>query len=211
MFLRKMEQAPLAIESPAEMDILCGNKSKAISRHPGNMLLQEKVQECVDGYEKAKTKQDRILINRRIIQFMQTKYGSRFLKRASNGSWIVAEDQAVRDKVSHAIRNATLKKQKERDAPRQLTPDEIRKGYIDDDVEDAEFVKMISNLYRRQQQIFLEELAQDGDVRATELTVSAMAAMGLASDNSAHGGDDSSVSATSDTELSDFLGGVAFE
>lgn len=208
MFLRKMEQATLAIESPAEMDILCGSKSKAISRHPGNMLLQEKVQECVDDYEKAKTKQDRILINRRIIQFMQTKYGSRFLKRASNGSWIVAEEQAVRDKVSHAIRNATLKKQKERGAPRQLTLEEIRQGYIDDNVDDAEYVKMISNLYRRQQQIFREELEEDRDVSATELTDSAMAAMSLASDTSAHGGDDSAESATSDTELSDFLWGV---
>ena len=195
------------IERPLEMDILCGSKSKAISRHPGNLLLQAKVEECVDDYMKANTKAERMTINRSIIQYMQKNCGSRFLKQTHDGTWTIAEEQAVRDKVSHAIRNACAKKQKETAGSRRLSLEEIRSGDIDNDVEDAEFVKMISDLYRRQQQILDDALAnrfQEG-VNISDLAIDAtIPDIGV----SEHGSEDFSESTNVDPELCGFLSDI---
>jgi len=111
------------IESPTEFDVLCGSKSTALNNHPGNHLLRQKVASCLTTYEAARTKQQKMKINRTIVQFMRTKFGARFLKRQPDGSWALAEEQSIRDKVSHAFRYAQIQREKE----------QRRQQYNDDD------------------------------------------------------------------------------
>ena len=143
----------LTVDAPKEMDVLCGSKSKALSGHPGNVALRIKVEACLEEYENTKSKQERITINRSIIQHMRRKNGSRFLKQNKDGTWSIAEEQAVRDKVSHAIRHASVKKQKAAATKKTVTLDAIRIGEFDEDCHDVEFSKAIARVYRRQQEI----------------------------------------------------------
>lgn len=101
------------IEAPSEFDVLCGSKSTSVNNHPGNHLFRQKVHSCLASYEAARTKQDKMKINRQIVAFMRTKFGSRFLKQFKDGTWAIAEEQSIRDKVSHALRYAALQKEKE--------------------------------------------------------------------------------------------------
>lgn len=100
------------IDEPNEIDVLCGSRSKTLSRHPGNKIFMQRIESCLEQYEKATTKQERITINRGVIQFMRLKYGARFLKQNPDGKWTKADNASVRDKVSHAFRFASNKKNK---------------------------------------------------------------------------------------------------
>ena len=101
------------IDAPSEFDVLCGSKSTAFNNHPGNHLFRQKVQSCLAAYTDARTKQQKMKINRQIVQFMRQKFGSRFLKKYNDGTWGIAEEQSIRDKVSHALRYAMIQKEKE--------------------------------------------------------------------------------------------------
>ena len=101
------------IEAPSEFDVLCGSKSTSFNNHPGNHLFRQKVHSCLASYEAARTKQEKMKINRQIVAFMRTKFGSRFLKQFKDGTWAIAQEQSIRDKVSHAFRYAAQRKEKE--------------------------------------------------------------------------------------------------
>ena len=88
------------IETPLPMDVLCGSKN---ANHPGNHLFRLKVASCLHAYERARTKQQKMNLNRHIIQYMRHRVGARFLKEQRDGTWILAEGQTVRDKVRHIV------------------------------------------------------------------------------------------------------------
>ena len=84
---------------------------------------------------------------------MRRKYGSRFLKQNQDGTWSVAEEQAVRDKVSHSIRHALAKKQKSTPLPKTCSLDDIKNYNLHADAQDAETRKKISFVCDRQRKI----------------------------------------------------------
>lgn len=97
-------ESDMTIECPSVFDVLCGSKSTAVNDHPGNHLFRQKIVRSLPAYAQARTKKQKMQINRKIVDFMRQKYGSRFLKQNSNNcTWSMAEEQAIRDKVSHAL------------------------------------------------------------------------------------------------------------
>lgn len=146
----------VTVADPTQFDVLCGSKSKAVASHAGNILLSEKVEESLEAYENARNKQERITINRSVIQFMRRKFGSRFLKQNPDGSWSICEEQTVRDKVSRAIRHALNKKKKSRTAPISYTLEDIKNCDLYEDAEDAGMLKKIARVFERQQEILAD-------------------------------------------------------
>jgi hypothetical protein len=69
------------------------------------------------SYCAAPSKQEKMVITKEIVTFMQSEYGSRFLKM-EGGNWVEINNQAARDKVSHALRFAArnLKKSESKTA-----------------------------------------------------------------------------------------------
>ena len=105
-------------DEPRDVDVLCGSKSKTTGAHPGNELLRRKIEASIDAYHATTSLQQRITLNRSIVTFMRHTYGTRFLKAAPKGSgsgsgWMLAEDQAIRDKISHALRFAAQQRKKQ--------------------------------------------------------------------------------------------------
>ena len=100
------------VEHPRDEDILCGNNiAKHANDHPGNRILREKIEASLDEYHEAKTKQERMKINRRIINFVKENHGSRFLANR-NGIWVLMDDQSIRDTVSRTLRLGVQKRQR---------------------------------------------------------------------------------------------------
>ena len=198
------------VAEPTEMDVLCGSKSKAVATHPGNQLLAEKVEESLNAYQQATNKQERITINRSVIQFMRRKYGSRFLKQNRDGSWSVAEEQAVRDKVSHAIRHALAKRKKSNAPPASYTVEDIKNYNMFEDAEDIETRKNISRMFDRQQEILGEMMQTTGDEKRSSVEdVSTHGDVGNAiEDSSCDSGSLSRSSSLSHEEVMGFLADI---
>ena len=89
---------------PSERDILCG-KDKTYGKHTGNRLFRDRIEEMKVLYCSASSKQEKMAITKEIVRFMITEHGSRFLKKEGD-IWIEINNQAARDKVSHALRFA---------------------------------------------------------------------------------------------------------
>jgi len=83
---------------------MCG-KDKTHAKQQGNRLFKDKIEETKVAYSQAPSKQEKMVITKEIVTFMQTEYGSRFLKMV-DGQWVEINNQAARDKVSHALRFA---------------------------------------------------------------------------------------------------------
>lgn len=94
----------IVVASPTEMDVLC-SKDKSVSKHPGNLVFRERIEQVTKRYSAASSKQEKMKITRDIVTFMQMKHGARFLKQ-DDSVWMEITDQAARDKVSHALRFA---------------------------------------------------------------------------------------------------------
>ena len=149
----QFNQARLTFDAPTEFDVLCGSKSKAVSKHPGNVLLRQQVEHTnvQEKYKQATTKQERINLNSEVIQYMRVMHGSRFLKQNEDGTWSLAEEQSVRDKISHAIRHASTKKQ-----PAPPSEDAVCDNDLGEDVS-SEDRERILRVYQLQQQILLRD------------------------------------------------------
>lgn len=109
MFTSQKQQADTPDEnrgcSLEENDILCG-KDKTYAKHPGNRKFRERIALMKVPYTTAPTKQEKMEITRGIVNHMRIDCGSRFLKM-ENGAWVEIDNQAARDKVSHALRFAS--------------------------------------------------------------------------------------------------------
>lgn len=150
-----------------EFDVLCGSKNNSLNRHRGNLLLRQRVSQHLDEYEQAKNKQDKMDINRAIIKYMRSKYGSRFLRQRGNGDWVEVDEQCVRDKVSHAVRFAYTQREKEREYQQQRAPSRFQHVAVpttmsaaDNDDEDPVFAQMIGSVFERQQEILQDMMHQ---------------------------------------------------
>lgn len=108
-----------SIEQPSDSDCLCG-KDTTFGRHPGNRMFRQKVMATLPLFMAAKTKTDKMIVTRSIVDFMKRK-GSRFLKLKANGSWTEIDAQATRDKVSHALRFAARQHKKQEQKSQSLS------------------------------------------------------------------------------------------
>lgn len=103
-----LEYADRFLQSPAKFDILCG-KDKTYGRHPGNRYFRLRIEASVDYYTHASNKQEKMQFTRDIVRFMQSEYGSRFLRPVTVDGrklWEEISEATARDKVSHALRFA---------------------------------------------------------------------------------------------------------
>lgn len=94
------------IEELSDFDILCGCKGASFHYHPDNRLFRQEIQSFLPEYQDAKSKRDKAKINQKIVRHFHQKFGSRFLKKTTDGKWTEAERHSVRDKISHALNAA---------------------------------------------------------------------------------------------------------
>lgn len=98
------------VHEPMEKDVLFGvNIAKVAASHPGNLILRELIESCLDEYKAANSKQQKMKINRHIIGTMKNKHGARFLSKRNN-SWVLVDDQTTRDTISRNLRVGAQKK-----------------------------------------------------------------------------------------------------
>lgn len=157
------------VSEPTENDVLFGlNSSKVASQQSGNLILRELIEDSLDKYENARTKQQKMRINRHIISTMKNKHGARFLSKRSN-TWVLVDDQTTRDTISRNLRvGAQKKQQRQRGIQRAheklaasttTTPSDERNS---DDFElDSAFQSQVEVVHRIQQQILKRLMAED--------------------------------------------------
>mmetsp|Transcript_11395 Transcript_11395/g.28808 ORF Transcript_11395/g.28808 Transcript_11395/m.28808 type:complete len:228 (+) Transcript_11395:122-805(+) len=100
-----------------DRDVLLG-RSRSLSLYVGNKRLRDEVYSDYEKYHSASKKEEKTEIAKQIFETVIMS-GGRFLKRSPNDklppketSWIVAEDEEGREKVSNVFRN--FNKQKKR-------------------------------------------------------------------------------------------------
>jgi hypothetical protein len=86
---------------PALSDILLG-RGKPIHSHPGNIWLHQLVDEAIPRYEKCR-KLEKTGLTIELVNKVKENNG-RFLKQEPSGVWLVTDDEASRNKVSHLFR-----------------------------------------------------------------------------------------------------------
>ena len=151
-----------------ETDVLCGSKNTTLGKHHGNVLLSQRVKHHLEDYERATTRQEKSQINRSIINYMREKHGSRFLRQKGD-VWVEIEEQAIRDKVTHALRFASIRKKKDEEyeskrSPSLPLPSSVRARADDDDSssamekeeEDPVFARLFAAALASQQRILRE-------------------------------------------------------
>jgi hypothetical protein len=167
------------VDEVKEMDVLCGSKNTNLGKHPGNLLLKQKILSHLVEYEAATSKQDKMRINRKIVNCMGQKYASRFLKQKANGGWMLIDEQAVRDKVSHALRFASVQKKKEEQYQKYRAALPSDASSTDDMAEgDAGFAQHLTAVHQRQQAIL------QGMMQSTTSTVDGGSSAGSLSETS---------------------------
>lgn len=100
---RSNSSASVIIDVPSDMDVLCG-RDRNFLKHQGNVIYRQEVEIQASAYALATTKPAKMKITKAIVHTMQTKYGSRFLRRTENNHWEVLTNVQARDKTSHALR-----------------------------------------------------------------------------------------------------------
>ena len=155
------------------MDVLCGSKnSNGPTGHFGNRLFRRVIASFAKEFDQCKTKRDRSWVIDQIIVTMQQKHGSRFLRRQcdnrngenGNDHWVELETQAIRDKVSHALRFCSSS-QKQTPAQRRkasspmhkLAPSKSEQQHLEKTADS------VSQIYQRQQVILKTMLDDDDD------------------------------------------------
>lgn len=156
----------LQVDHVKDTDVLCGSKDTSLGKHPGNKLLREMINDKLDEYDAASTKQQKSKINRSIVNAMREKHGSRFLRQKVNGGeWTIISDQAVRDKVSHAFRFASTQRKKEEEFRKQhISYAETNTASLaaegDVDLQDSNFAQHMETVHSCQRRILQNMLSQ---------------------------------------------------
>lgn len=101
---RRQQPSREKVSVPSRFDILFG-KGTPFQKHPGNVQLRSLVSKWRKEYEKAKKGQKRH-ITQEIVQTIQQNSG--FFLRPDGDSWVRAEDDVARQKVSALFRTARL-------------------------------------------------------------------------------------------------------
>ena len=97
-------------DSPRATDILCG-RGLAFFYHAGNVSFRVAIASNVAKYIAAQSKNEKTLVVRAVVQGI-LESGARFLKKhgTKGGLWIVAGPKTCRQKVGHALRDASTNK-----------------------------------------------------------------------------------------------------
>ena len=171
------------VQEPLDLDVLCGiNMAKKAVDHPGNRLLKEQIDSCLEEYNSAKTKQKKMKINRHIIHTMTEKYGARFLAKR-NGVWVLMDDQGIRDTISRTLRTSAQKKAKRRSEIQQTrarlaqlgeqVPAMVTSSLLDNSQESAEVdchvQLLVDRVHRCQLQILDRMFSSDDERDASAL------------------------------------------
>lgn len=102
-------------------DIICSRNSEAI-KHRGNQRYNFLIQKSREAYQTTDQRNDKIRITRQIIQEVKA-YGGRFLRFDKHKqSYVEINDEAKREKVSHALRSAVDPKKKKRKSNMAFDP-----------------------------------------------------------------------------------------
>lgn len=86
-------------------DIICGRNSLAFN-NIGNRRFRVTISLNLQRYNRAKTKQERTLVIRSIIDVLRLEAGARFLKRKGD-VFVELSERQVRQKVAHALRDSS--------------------------------------------------------------------------------------------------------
>ena len=153
------------VEHPNENDVLFGvNISKISAIQPGNLILRDLVESCLDDYQSAKTKQQKMKINRHIISTMKKKYGARFLSKR-NDVWVLVDDQTTRDTISRNLRVGAQKKARRQQGIQQARSLFVRTTSAVEDTDEVEpdnlFKAQLEQVHRLQLQI-LDRMMSEG-------------------------------------------------
>ena len=104
---------------PGAFDVVCGRGKGAYNR-PGNRHFHKIVAECMPRYTQARSKIDKSVILSEIVDRVQslidpkTERRAQFVQFSKKGGWIVIGDDAAREKVGHAMREAMQTREKAR-------------------------------------------------------------------------------------------------
>lgn len=105
------EDPDLVVMEPAECDVLCG-RGKTAFQHAGNMWLRLKIAKAVQEFEQCKSRVEKTKLVRSIVKDVLNR-GGRFLKRdCRDDEWYLAGYTDAREKVAHALRDASSNKVK---------------------------------------------------------------------------------------------------
>lgn len=150
---------------PREMDVLIGIPPAEAAQHPGNMVLQDTVDGFLEAYTRAKTKHEKMRINRCVMSTMRDQHGSRFLKRVkTSGLWRYCDESSIRDKVSNALRTGWQRKEKPNREKQQKSSHKTGEGKtrLEEDDEDwAKIQRELLVLHESQKRILHDRLGFD--------------------------------------------------
>lgn len=90
-------------------DVLSG-RNKLSFNHIGNRRFREIVAQSIDDYNTAQSRSEKYGIVETIMSHI-AKSGGRFLKQVDDGSWQELDVETVRQKIAHAIRDTTKKRE----------------------------------------------------------------------------------------------------
>ena len=147
---------------PSEHDVVCG-RGRGFYNRPGNKRFREIVCQHIPEYLTLKTKLDKSMLLNRIIDLVRRHHNARFIKKNANGAWHEIEENATREKVGHAMREAI--------AAKKQAPQAVRQAVAKAHQQAARQVSHHqSNLLAQQQELFAKLLALSN---AKEKTVAA--------------------------------------
>lgn len=161
------------MQLPTETDVLCGNRcSNGPTMHLGNRLFRRVIASFVDKFDDCSTKRERSQLIRQIITQMRHQHGSRFLRRDDHEDWVGLEEQAIRDKVSHALRFCA-RQHKHKEAEKKKREEQQRrtsngssttsddKDNRNEPVLDKKTAALVAIIYQRQQLILKGMIQQE--------------------------------------------------
>jgi hypothetical protein len=115
------------IDLPGVNDVLVG-RGKPFRDHLGNVLLRHMIEKQIDEYTRATSVTGKAAIAGDIMREIQ-KEGV-FLKRNTDGWWVVVSDKEAEDKVRHAFRSLSSSRPPELDEPRFVTMDNQKRAKL---------------------------------------------------------------------------------
>lgn len=107
----KQESKAYRVGNPKKDDILCG-QSRLCASHSGNRHFQKVLNEYAEKYQRATSKQQKMIMTKEIVDLIH-ETGGKFIK-CRDGTWEEISTVAARDKVSHALRTKVASRKRQR-------------------------------------------------------------------------------------------------
>lgn len=134
MMARSVDDEKVVV--PSKEDVLCG-RGKTCFEHQGNISFRFIVASNMSNYIAATRRKEKTRVARSIIKEVVER-GGRFLKKNSCGGWYDAGMKAAKEKVGHALRDASTDRVKcmtrmHKDLTKKQRPRRISIGSEDSD------------------------------------------------------------------------------